>query len=517
MIRQAADLRPLHCRIILIAIALLLFAMRLEYLLVHCPIDLAGDEAQYWDWSRRLGLCYYSKGPAIAYIIRASCAIFGDVMWAVRLPALLFGAGTMIVTYDCTRRLFASERLALGAALLLQLVPIVIAGGYLITIDSPLFFCWAIATDLLAVALFQRKSWAWPVLGAVIGIGSLAKYAMLLYLPIMAGVLLAEDAKVLKTTGPWITALIGLLCMTPALVWNYEHRWVSLRHVAHQTGAAGGALSHGNTLETIGGQIGAAGPTVAVLITAGVIHAYRSRDRRAMFLCNIGISFLAFNLLASFVAKVQQNWPAPAYFSLVIVAAWFLATRITTGWRRWRGWLYASIIIGVGTIIISRDPTVLFPLARPFTKHDLKSIDLLSRLRGWQECGNQISADLQSMPSGSFVLADDYQQTAEMAFYVRGQPITYCAGPYIGARLSQYDMWPDHRLDSSSPKIGLDAIYLGKGGDMPSEVPAAFDSIERLPDVVIIVRGVEVKRFRTWKCRNFKGFHAIGIDSGESY
>jgi len=80
------------------------FVSHLLYLTHNCPIDLSGDEAQYWDWSRNLDLSYYSKGPLIAYIIRASCGLFGDNMPAIRLPALLLGIGTSLVTYALTRR-----------------------------------------------------------------------------------------------------------------------------------------------------------------------------------------------------------------------------------------------------------------------------------------------------------------------------------------------------------------------------------------------------------------------------
>src|SRR3712207_7675962 len=84
----------------------------LVYLTGDCPIDLSGDEAHYWDWSRQLDLSYYSKGPLVAYVIRASCAVFGDTMWAVRLPALVLAMGTGGVTYLLARKLFGSERVA---------------------------------------------------------------------------------------------------------------------------------------------------------------------------------------------------------------------------------------------------------------------------------------------------------------------------------------------------------------------------------------------------------------------
>src|SRR5207253_4809792 len=106
-------LTPMRCRLILLAVLVLGAVFHVRYLTHNGPADLSGDEAQYWDWSRRLDWSYYSKGPAVAYIIRASTALFGNIMPAVRYPALVFGVGTSLVTYLLTKKLFGSERLAL--------------------------------------------------------------------------------------------------------------------------------------------------------------------------------------------------------------------------------------------------------------------------------------------------------------------------------------------------------------------------------------------------------------------
>jgi len=87
----------------------------LAYLVRDCPIDLSGDEAHYWDWSRHLDWSYYSKGPLVAYIIRASCAVFGDVMWAVRLPAVLCNALLLAAVYRLAAGAFGN-RVGLAAA-----------------------------------------------------------------------------------------------------------------------------------------------------------------------------------------------------------------------------------------------------------------------------------------------------------------------------------------------------------------------------------------------------------------
>src|SRR5690349_13879219 len=54
-------------------------ALSLAYVWVRCPLDLAPDEAHYWDWSRHIDWCYYSKGPLVAWLIRLSCELFGDL------------------------------------------------------------------------------------------------------------------------------------------------------------------------------------------------------------------------------------------------------------------------------------------------------------------------------------------------------------------------------------------------------------------------------------------------------
>src|SRR5947209_13160218 len=74
--------------------------VRLYYLIHDCPLDLSPDEAHYWQWSGRLDWSYYSKGPLVAVLIRASCwlvgawseQVMGNQMAAVRAPAIVCGA-----------------------------------------------------------------------------------------------------------------------------------------------------------------------------------------------------------------------------------------------------------------------------------------------------------------------------------------------------------------------------------------------------------------------------------------
>jgi undecaprenyl-diphosphatase len=520
-------LTPARCRLILVAMLLLGAAANVIYLNWNCPIDLSGDEAQYWDWSRRLDLCYYSKGPLVAFLIRASCAVFGETMPAVRYPGILLGAGTSLFAYLLTLTLFRSDRLALGAVVLSSLVPIFIFGGVFMTIDAPLFFCWAAATYFAAVAIFDQKFWAWIVVGVFVGFGILAKYAMFLWIP---SVFLFCAADLLNRKrnlrGALSATMIALLFTIPVIVWNQRHGWVSLKHVAHQTGTSGGSFLRGNFFELIGSQIAALNPIIAAIVVFAIIYALRARQsaephaRQLRLLLCIGLPFFVLTAISSLLAKAQMNWPAPAYFSLLILGAYFLSTRMRSPqlWKAWKGWVFAAGVIGIVIYPIARDPSLLFPPVRAINhlaqkNKPINPAPMMAKIAGWKQLGENVGQTLSTMQPGSFILCDDYMQTAETAFYTPGQPTTYCAGSYYVSdpkRLTQYDMWKDRWLTPTidgqpNPLLGGDAIYVGKGGEIPPEIPAAFERVEKLPVLPVTVRGFEVRTFKLWRCYTFKG------------
>ncbi len=500
-----------------------------RFLTVACPIDLAGDEAQYWTWSRHLAAGYYSKGPLVAWLIRGSCAVLGNTMPAVRLPALLLAAGTSFCTYWLTRKLFGSDRLALGAFLLGAIVPMFAAGGTLMTIDPPLFFCWAAATCFTAKAVHDGRRWAWLAAGGMAGLGVLAKYAMLLWPPLVLLYLAIDPAarRWLRSPWPWAMTAIAVACLAPPLVWNARHGWVTFQHVAAQTGAehvAGG--TRGNLPEFVASQLAAVNPLLWVFIIGGAVYAVSHASagdphRRGLwFLLTIGGGFWAICGLDALVAKVQVNWPAPAYFTLLILAAHFIGTRWHGRWHPWRGWFWGAIAFGLVTSVLLHDLTRLYPAVawvdrryprspgpdgQPRLRLRPANVDPEYKLRGIQHTfAPAVAADL---PPGGFVLCEDYMDASQLSFYLPGQPQTYFAGSYwtdpaVRRRWTQYDVWPDRNLDQPA-LIGRDAIYVG----WPNYAPLrqSFDRVARLPDIVVQLHGLPVRTWTVYRCERFHG------------
>jgi 4-amino-4-deoxy-L-arabinose transferase-like glycosyltransferase len=155
---------------LLLAAALVVGAalLHLAFLANDCRLDLAPDEAHYWDWSRHLDWSYYSKGPLVAYLIRAGCEVAGawseqhtgSLTLAIRLPAVLCGSLLLVSLYLLTVQVFGRHGLALAVVATALTVPVVAVGSSLMTIDAPYTACWGWALVFAHRAVFRGSGWA---------------------------------------------------------------------------------------------------------------------------------------------------------------------------------------------------------------------------------------------------------------------------------------------------------------------------------------------------------------------
>jgi 4-amino-4-deoxy-L-arabinose transferase-like glycosyltransferase len=294
-----------------------ILAVRMIYLVWLSPWELLEDEAQYWDWSRRLGLSYYSKGPGVAWLIAASTAIFGVSEWAVRLPAALSSLVAALVLARLTIDATGDARAGFLAAVAFNLIPIFQVQALLMTIDPPFVALWLICAWIAwhAFRAHHEQSsawWLWLLLGLALGAGFLVKYVIVLLPP---GLLVY--ALLFRRTLPWdrrfnmaiVLALVGfLVAITPWIIWNSQHGWPAIAHELGHLGAPGGDIPpkwdepHGipSMFELLGAQVGILGPPAFVLLLLATIHAFKRRGERPerwprhSFMLCCGLPTLAF-------------------------------------------------------------------------------------------------------------------------------------------------------------------------------------------------------------------------------
>ncbi len=497
---------------LLLAGLVIISVFRLYYIL-HGPLDLSPDEAQYWEWSRRLDLSYYSKGPMIAYLIYIGTSLFGNNVLGIRIMAVILSALSSIFIFKLVNlmygnhspehsRLSSQTPAALLSALAFQAIPLFATFGVIFSIDSPFVFFWTVSLYFLYKATSEGpKRWHhWIVLGLAIGFGLLTKYIMAFF-PLCALLLLTFSDKrpLLKTPMPYISVIISLCMFTPVIIWNAKHDWVTVRHTAGQAHVAEGiTLSLRSFFEFFGSQVGVVTPLFFVLMIYAVFKLFFS-DRRyqSKFLFYFFIPVLGFFLLKALQGKVEANWAMTGYITGLIAAVQFCLNNHS---KKKKAFLAITLVFASLITLISHYPSAV---GLP------EKLDPSARLRGWKELGGEVSRLIATGQKNSYYLlfSDSYQTSSELAFYVQGHPETFSIN--LGRRMNQYDLWPDIneraaklRLEKSRPAVN--GIFVMAGNrDIPPAVAAAFDHYEKNVFEIHEDHGRVSKEYSIFICYNF--------------
>jgi 4-amino-4-deoxy-L-arabinose transferase-like glycosyltransferase len=522
--------RALACLLILGSAGL-----RLAYLAWACPLDLAPDEAHYWDWSRHLDWSYYSKGPLVAYLIRASCELAGPLSCrltgtealAVRLPAVLCGHLLLLSLYVLTIQVWKREKLALLVVATALTMPLIAAGSTLMTIDAPYTCCWGWALVLAHRAVFRGSGWAWPVLGLVVGLGILAKYTMVLFVPSLALFLLTSPAHrgLLLRRGPWLAAAVAALAALPILLWNADHDWVSFRHISalaglHEDGAGPRWLGPPRFL--VVQFLVLLGFWFVAWLRAMWTHCPGREPRpEVRYLWWLSATtFLVFLLFGLKTGGGEPNWPVTAYLSGLVLAVPWLARDLSAarGWYRRAalGGLAVGCGAGLGLTLVLHNSSFTWPvLARlagsPTAERPmpLRRLDPTCRLRGWRALGAEVDracAELRRAGVEPVVAASGWSLPGEVGFYCSGHPVVHSLGPVFGDRRSQYDFWRPNPISDVEPFRGRTFVFVSPG---PPCVEHGFERLEPPRVLTYQEDGHLIARWHVTVCRGFKGFACL--------
>jgi hypothetical protein len=499
---------------------------RLAYLAYFCPLDLAPDEAYYWDWSRHLDWSYHSKGPLVAWLIRLSCGAFGDTMLAVRLLAVVCGALLQAGLYVLTVQVQRSNKLAFGVVAVSLTLPIVAAGSVLMTTDAPFVAAWMWALVFGHRAAIHQERWAWPAAGVCTLLGVLAKHTMVLWLPSFALFLLTTPdlRSRFKRPGFWIMTAIGCLGAVPILAWNVTHGWVTLWHTQVHAGF------QGTETATWLGPFQFVGIQFAVLMGFWFIvwaramwdhRPTRETDPGARFLWWMSApAFVFFGLFSITNGGGGANWPLVSYLSGMVLAAGWLKRAWQEGSERYRRYCGAAVaactVFGLLMTGMLHEPIrvqpILLRLAGPATQErpmPIRRVDPTCRLRGWRHLAAEVDcvrAELRQRGVEPVLAAERWTQAAELGFYCAGQPAFCCLAIPLGDRDSQYDLWRPNPV--ADPREFHGRTFLLVGLDLERLRPA-FGSFETMRTVPYDENGCLVMEWSIVVAHDFRGWSAF--------
>jgi hypothetical protein len=447
-------------------------------------LPLTGDEAYLWEWARHPALSYYDHPGLSGWLLWLSTAVFGDTVFGVRFPALAALTLCLVLLHRLALALSGSPRTAAQAGLLAMGMPLLMAGGVLMTTDAALLVTGPLGALFFLRALSADRTRDWLGLGACFALSFLAKF-LGLFLPLacFAHLALAPEARpFLKRRGPWLALALLLLGALPVLGWNATHGWATFLFnlSARQEPLA---LSLTTLADYLAGQALALSPLVFLFAFPALGAALRRLARRspqgeggspqgeggspqgeggsipALF------AFIPYGgfLAGSLVKKVGVHWPGMgAPFLGLAVAMHLLREGKEKAYRAALAvaWGVTGLLLLAGLLILLLPGTLPAGWKYPLRPEKINAATI-AKIRLDPGMGRAVREALDRLAAeggGTFLFTRSYALSPVVAFYTPGRPEVTVLGAG-SAHGQNYRFWFDpaaHR--------GENALFISEKG-----------------------------------------------------
>lgn len=399
------------------------------------------DNANNLDWG------FVEYPPLTPFLARIELALFGFSLVSARTFAALAHSIVLVLTGLMARELGGRRLTQIVAALAAAIAPIALIQGSLlqyITFD----FLWSVLIAYLLIRLLKSEDPRWWIpIGAVIGLGMMTKYTMVMFAAgLVGGVLLTDARRYLSSLWLWGGVAISLLIFLPNLIWQIQHSFISLEFLSSihardvEIGRADGYIPEQFLF--------CSNPFMVPFWVSGLVYYFRHEAGKRYRLMGwmYVIPFLIY-----LITQGRSYYLAPAYPMLVAAGAVI-----------WQGWIdrlsmrTARFIEGITWAGISIGAVISGALALPIAPVNSPLWDITSEVHdtfteqiGWPEMIKTVAdiyADLSPDEKvGAGILTGENDEAAALNLY----------GP-------EYEL----------PKAisGSDTFWLRGYGDPPPEV-----------------------------------------------
>jgi hypothetical protein len=435
-----------------------------------------GDELYFLDCGRHLAFGYVDHAPLVPWLARLSETLGGG-LFALRLPAILAGAGTLLLS-----ALLVHEWGGHWRAQMLALIALLVAPAQLrirAMLNIPVFevlFCTATAY-LVARAISRRERWTWLFAGGTLGLALLTKHSALLWAGALAiGLLVTYGRSVFASPWPWLGVALAFGLFVPNLVWQAQSGFPTLEFV--------GTLRT-QVLELQGRALFAAGqllyfhPLALPIWMAGVASASRERNRptRPFSLLYV-LLFACFLVMGGKPYYLASAYPPVLAAGGVVLERWF---ERRAGLRRTflAALVSSGAALGVVTVPVLPLQTVdaILEAVLGWVVPPIALTHDLHGMFGWREQAATIDSVYRALPeaarSRATVLAGSYSQAGAINQF--RNPDT----PHAVSGHMTYYLWgPDSPrgdvlIAFGIPRELLDRHYLTCGERARIDVPLA--------------------------------------------
>lgn len=379
-----------------------------------CTLELQGDEAYYWMYSRYLDWGYFDHPPMVALFIRIGDQLMHNE-FGLRLLTV-FASTFSIWLLWLTVKKYAVD--AVAFALVVSSVFIFHIYGFTTTPDAPLFLFTALFYYFYQRYIQQDKLSLALILAVVVACLFYSKYNAVL----VVGFTVLANLKLLSRRSFWLIVALAALLYLPHILWQINHGYPSVNY--HLFQRSGEKYSLLNSLSYVPDQLLMAGPLVGWFFFYKV---FRVKVKDAFIRCLLVncVGTLIFFFISSINNEVQPQWTFVLFAPLVMLVP--IAFKQVGGRPKWLVPLAAvniSIIVAVRVIII---------LGLGFAK----TYGHLKSYYGFKDWAHAVK---QKAGNSYVVMIEGFQNPAKYNYYTNSLKCFAYDTRYY--RRTQFDIWP---------------------------------------------------------------------------
>ena len=467
---------------------LLLALATLVHAVVAASTPISGDEAYYWDLSRRPDWATFDQPSLVLWLMIPFRALLGETALAVRSPAILASLAIGLAFLPLARRLGGDVREAAVAYLLLHATPFFLLGSSYVSTDV-LMTAWFVGAAWAIVAIAQGERRAWWGFALCAGLGFNSKFPMVAVLIGLLPLLWIPKARAqLATPTPWLGGLFALALTAPVWIWGAQHDWDNILFQFGRVPEAGFTLKY--VFEFLGANLGLSSLTGVAFVVAWWKSRHRREPGWVAFRWVAAAPLILFALFA-LRGRVAAHWGAPT----LVLSGLVLAFHPFRGWKAWTlagGATTAALLVLV--FVVTRDPAELVARARTQPESLLARVraDKLTSALGYEETVETLRAQLRP---GELVASESYSLVHMLAFVSGGTLPAHLAQVNRGSHgLSALYWHPPEYFE------GRDLVYVTGREQTLAALEDMCEAVQPLEPVRMYRDGVLVREIFLARC-----------------
>lgn len=450
--------------------SLLIAIISIWQLWLASQVGLSVDEAHYGLYALHPALSYFDHPPMIGWLLIPSVNI-SQAEWVLRLPAILLWLLSNAALYHLARKLFPQQAwlgfwtlLLVNSSVMMQLL------GLAPLPEAPLIL-FSLLSVLALLQIRESNSWqAWLLLGVWLGLAALSKYtAITLVVSLLLIMLVERRFYWLTQLKTWAAVFITLLLISPVLIWNYQHDWLSFSYqLEHGTRDPNWQVSRFFAGQAA--QLVVYGPLLFIgglLSLLGLWRFWREPNARLLILFALPIVLL-------FGYGGGHKLTLPHWTAL----AWLLLAPLLVHWlyANWhRAWLKTLVVIhGIWVIglTLALNLLLVMPQLAKAPNHPLQELygwpEVVERAQHWQ-------AELSRAEQPLTLWVTNWTHASRLAWYAYPQAV------YVDdRRIDQFDLW--FPIAEPLPDQAL-FIWPNYGDKLRNQATQRFDNCQLLERV----------------------------------